>query len=131
MEKNYKHADITHKVIGCAFEVHKVLKNGFTESVYQRALAVELSAAKIDFVEEYELSIYYKNQKVGARRVDFFIQYTIPVEIKAVSQLDDVQVAQALNYLEAFNLEIALLLNFGSKSLEVRRLYNAKFTTKS
>lgn len=131
MEKNYKHADMTYKVIGCAFEVHKVLKNGFMESIYHRALSVELIAASISFVEEYELPIYYKNQKVGARRVDFFIQHTIPVEIKAITQLDDVQVAQALNYLEAFNLEIALLLNFGAKSLEVRRLYNSKFVPKS
>lgn len=127
MEKEYKYADITKKIIGAAFEVHGVLKNGFVETVYHRALAIELATAQLDFTQEYEMPIYYKNQKVGMRRVDFFVQKVIPIEIKAVSQLEDVHVAQALNYLEAFNLEVGLLINFGAKSLEVRRLYNTKY----
>ncbi len=127
----HKYADITKQIIGAAFEVHKVLKNGFVESVYHRALEVEFRNTALKVTSEYELPIYYKNQKVGARRVDFFIENKIPVEIKAVTQLEDVHLAQALNYLEAFNVEIGLLINFGSKSVEVRRLYNPKFQTLS
>ena len=130
MEKEYKYADITQKIIGSAFEVHKTLKNGFVESVYHRAMEIELRNTDLNFQSEFEVSIYYKNQKVGARRVDFLVNKLIPVEIKAIVQLEDIQIAQALNYLEAFNLEVGLLINFGAKSLEVRRLYNSKYKEK-
>jgi len=125
--QEYKYSDITGKIISVALEVHKTLKNGFVESVYHRSMEVELRTTSLKVPSEFELPIYYKNQKVGARRVDFFVEDVIPVEIKATTQLEDVHVAQALNYLEVFNLEVGLLINFGSKSLEVRRLYNTKY----
>lgn len=130
MENGYKYADITKTIIGAALEVHKTLKNGFMESVFNRSLRIELLSTELKVQPQFEVDIFYKNHKVGARRVDFMINDKIPVEIKAVSQLEDVHIAQALNYLEAFNLEVALLINFGSKSLEVRRLYNTKYSNK-
>jgi GxxExxY protein len=124
---NYKHSDITQEIIAAVMEVHRELKNGFQERVYQRSLAIEMSNRKLAFLEEVEISIYYKGAQVGLRRVDFLVADTINVEIKAVSMLENVHLAQALNYLEASNLEVGLLLNFGAKSLEIKRLYNKKY----
>ncbi len=108
-------------------EVHKILGNGFQEVVYQRALAKELSLQGVAFAREYELPIFYKEEQVGTRRVDFLIEGVISVELKALTKLEDVHLAQAINYLEAYNLEIGMLFNFGAKSLEFRRLINPKF----
>ena len=105
-------------------EVHKILGNGFQEVVYQRALAIELNIKGINHVREQEMYIKYKGYDVGTRRVDFFVENKIMVEIKAISNLEDVHLAQAMNYLEAYNLEIGLLLNFGSKSLQFKRVHN-------
>lgn len=122
----YKDGHITSEIIAAAIEVHKSLGNGFPELIYQRALDVELFNKKIKALREVELSIYYKGAIIGTRRVDFLIEDRICVELKATSSLTDVHLAQALNYLEAFNHEIGLLLNFGSKSLEIKRLHNKK-----
>ena len=127
MIDKYKYKDVTEKILKAAFEVHTVLKNGFAEVVYHRAMIIESNIQGLNFTSEYEVGIYYKNEKVGARRVDLFYENKIPVELKATSALDDIHLAQAINYLEAFNLEIGMLLNFGAKSLEYRRLYNAKY----
>ncbi len=105
-------------------EVHKTLGNGFQEVVYQRALSIELKIKGIDHVREQEMCIKYKGYDVGTRRVDFFVNNRIMVEIKAITNLDDVHLAQAINYLEAYNLEIGLLLNFGSKSPQFKRVHN-------
>lgn len=113
---------MTGRIIGAAMEVHKILGNGFQEVIYQRALAIELESQKISFAREQEMQIEYKGKEIGARRVDFFIENKVMVEIKAVIKLEDVHLAQAINYLEAYGLEIGLLLNFGSKSLEFKRL---------
>lgn len=108
-------------------EVHKLLGNGFQEVVYQRALAVELGIKNIVFGREIEMPLYYKEVGIGTRRVDFLVDNKILVELKAIIELEDVHLAQALNYLEAFNLEIGLLINFGSKSLQYKRLLNKKY----
>jgi GxxExxY protein len=108
-------------------EVHALLGNGFQEVIYQRALQIEMSNRFILFKREFEMPIYYKNEQIGTRRVDFLVEDLIGVEMKAVIQLESVHLAQALNYLEAYNLEIGLLINFGAKSLEVKRLINMKF----
>ena len=105
-------------------EVHKILGNGFQEVIYQRALAIELGSAGIAFEREKEMPIFYKNEQIGARRVDFLIENDISVELKALTKLEDVHLAQAINYLEAYNIEIGLLINFGAKSLEFKRLIN-------
>ena len=127
VKKEYKYSDLTRKIIGCAMEVHKILGNGFQEVIYQRALAMEMSLQNLSFSREHEMPIFYKHEKLGTRRVDFLVEEFISVEIKATIKLDDVNLAQALNYLEAYNLEIGLLINFGAKSLEFRRLINSKF----
>jgi len=117
IKKEYKYSELTSKVIGCAMTVHSELGNGFQEKIYQRALEIEMADQGIDFSREYEMPIYYKGQQIGTRRVDFLVQGTVSVELKVIIQLEDVHLAQAINYLEAYDLEIGLLINFGAKSL--------------
>jgi GxxExxY protein len=119
-----KHKDITEKIIGAAFEVHSFLGNGFQEVIYQRALAWELGQRKLAFAREIEQDIYYKDlpQPIGTRRADFVVEGKVLVELKAKIQLEDVHLAQTLNYLKAYKLEVGLLINFGSKSLTFKRL---------
>lgn len=119
-----KHEELTFKIIGCAMEVHKYLGNGFQEVVYQRALAIEMRMQSIHFTREHEMDLTYKGHDIGTRRVDFFVEEVIMVEIKAVINLEDVHLAQAMNYVEAYKLEIGLLINFGSKSLQHKRVHN-------
>lgn len=121
-----KEQELTHRIIGAAMEVHKYLGNGFQEVVYQRALAIEMQMQNINFVREQEMSLQYKGYDIGTRRVDFFVEDKIMVELKAVINLEDVHLAQAMNYLEAYNLEIGLLINFGAKSLQFKRVHNNK-----
>src|SRR4051812_44661884 len=105
----FKHSDITEKIIGAAFKVHSTLGNGFQEVIYQRALAIEMSVAKLNFMREFEMPIFYLDQHIGTRRVDFLVEDIISVELKAIIKLEDVHLAQSINYLEAYNLEIGLL----------------------
>jgi len=124
---DYKYGDLTEKIIGAFFKVHNTLRNGFQEVIYQRALELELKAMNLDFAREFEMPIYYMDQQIGTRRVDFLVDGRISVELKAIIKLEDVHIAQAMNYLEAYNLEIGLLINFGSKRLEFHRLTNKKY----
>ncbi len=124
IKKEYKYSDITSKIIGCSMKVHTTLGNGFQEVIYQRCLAIEMEKQSLGFTRELEMSIYYEGREVGTRRVDFLIENKILVELKAITQLDNVHIAQGLNYLEAYNLEIGLLINFGSTKLEFKRLIN-------
>ena len=119
-----KYKDITEKIIGASFEVHKFLGNGFPEVIYQRALAHELREAGLSFKREIEQNIYYKNlpKPIGKRRADFVVEEKVLVELKAVMELNDASISQTLNYLKAYKLEVALLINFGSKSLTFKRL---------
>lgn len=121
--EDYKYADITHKIIGAAIEVHKFLGNGFQEVIYQRALAYELIQVKLSFVREIEQEIYYKQlqEPIGKRRADFVVEEKVLIELKALKQLEEVHWAQTLNYLKAYKLEVGLLINFGAKSLEWKR----------
>lgn len=125
MEKeNYLYSDITQKIIGSSFEVHKFLGNGFQEVIYQRALAYEMRQCGLNFQREIEQEIFYKDldQPIGTRRADFVVEGKVLVELKAVKELEDVHLAQALNYLKAYRLEVGLLINFGSKSMAFKRL---------
>jgi len=122
-----KHDDITRRIIGCAMKVHSALGNGFQEVIYQRALEIEFAFTNVPFEREKELPIYYRQINIGTRRVDFFVEGTIMVELKSILQLEDVHLAQAINYLEAYNMEVGLLINFGSQSLTFKRLYNKKY----
>jgi GxxExxY protein len=123
----YKYKEITEKIIGSAMRVHAALGNGFQEVIYQRALAIEMTESGLHFQREFSMPVYYKNQQIGERRVDFFVEEKIMVELKAIVQLENVHLAQAKNYLEAYNIQIGLLLNFGSISLQFKRLENQKF----
>ncbi len=127
VNEQYKYSDLTGKIIACCMTVHATLGNGFQEVIYQRALALEFTANSIAFEREFEMPIYYRQQHIGTRRVDFLINDLISVELKAVSQLENVHLAQGINYLEAYNLEIGLLINFGENSLKFKRLQNHKY----
>ena len=123
MSSELKYKDITEKIIGASFEVHKFLGNGFQEVIYQRALAYEMQKAGLEFAREIEQDIFYKElaEPIGTRRADFVVEGKVLVELKAIIQLEDVHWAQALNYLKAYKLEVGLLINFGSKSLTFKR----------
>jgi GxxExxY protein len=127
IKEQYKYSELTSRIIGCAMEVHKRLGNGFQEVIYQRALEIEMRLANLSFVREFEMPIYYRDEQIGTRRVDFLVEGVISVELKAITKLEDVHFAQAINYLEAYNLEIGLLINFGETSLNFKRLTNKKY----
>jgi len=127
INEQYKYSELTSKIIGCAMTVHKTLGNGFQEVIYQRALEIEMRVAGISFNREFEMPIFYRGQQIGTRRVDFLVEGVVSVELKAITKIEDVHFAQAINYLEAYNLEIGLLINFGEMSLNFKRLTNKKF----
>jgi GxxExxY protein len=125
---DYKYKEITEKIIGSSMRVHAALGNGFQEVIYQRALEIEMTEAGLHFAREFSMPIFYKGRNIGERRVDFFVEEKIMVELKAIIQLEKVHLAQAKNYLEAYNMQVGLLINFGNISLEFKRLENLKFT---
>lgn len=139
----YKYSELTGKIIGCAMEVHNELGNGFQaclpqgnsahrqEVIYQRALEHEMNLQGISFDREFEMPISYKEKPIGTRRVDFLVEAKISVELKALTKIESVHLAQAINYLEAYNLEVGLLINFGNIRLEFHRLQNKKFQPSS
>ena len=127
IKEGHKFSELTGKVIGCAMTVHSALGNGYQEVIYQRALEIEMANAGIIFSREHEMPIYYNGEQIGARRVDFLVESVVCVELKAIMQLDDIHLAQAINYLEAYNLEVGLLINFGARSLQFKRVTNEKF----
>lgn len=128
--KIYKHSDITSRIIGAAMRVHTALGNGFQEVIYQRALGIEMNDNGLCFVREQEMPIYFKGRQIGTRRVDFLVEGVVSVELKAVAKLENIHLAQGINYLEAYDLEVGLLLNFGAPSLEHKRLANKKLLQK-
>lgn len=107
-------------------QVHNTLGNGFQEVIYQRALAIEMNLANLSFVREMEMPIFYRNEQIGTRRVDFFVENCVMLELKAIEKIVDVNKAQAINYLEAYHIADGLLINFGGLSLDFKRLYNKK-----
>jgi len=131
IKAEYKYSELSSKIIGCAMTVHSALGNGFQEVIYQRALEIEMNLQGFSFSREHEMPIYYKNIQVGTRRVDFLVDGVISVELKAVIELQDVHLAQAINYLEAYDIEVGLLINFGAKSLQFKRLSNKSFKQKN
>ncbi len=131
MRKEQKYSELTGQIIGCAMTVHSALGNGFQEVIYQRALEIEMADQGIPFSREHVMPIYYKGQHIGTRRVDFLVGNVVSVELKAIIQLEDVHLAQAINYLEAYDLEVGLLINFGARSLEFKRVTNKQFNQKN
>jgi GxxExxY protein len=122
MEKDKIQDDLTYQIIGCAMKVHSFFGCGFQEIIYQRALAIELRKSGLYFSRELDMPIYYEGEKIGGRRIDFLVEEEVLVELKAVIKMEDAHLAQGLNYLVAYRLEKGLLINFGGKSLEVKRL---------
>ncbi len=130
VKAEYKYSELTGKVIGCAMRVHSALGGGFQELIYQRAMAIEMADSGLNFSREHVMPVYFKNQQIGTRRVDFLIEEVVSLEMKAKSNLDDLDLAQGINYLEAYDLEVGLLINFGARSLQHKRLANSKFKQK-
>lgn len=126
IDQTYKYSEETSRIIGLAMDVHREMGNGFQEVIYQRALKIEFRRNLIPFKREFEMPLLYKGENIGTRRVDFLVNDKISLEIKAVINLEPAHFAQAINYLEAYNLEIGLLINFGAQSLQVKRLLNKK-----
>lgn len=129
IKEEYKYSELTSRIIGCAITVHKTLGNGFQEVIYQRALEIEMNLTGLIFNREFEMLIFYRDEQIGTRRVDFLVEGIVSVELKAITKLEDVHFAQAINYLEAYNLEIGLLINFGEPSLNFKRITNKKFNS--
>jgi GxxExxY protein len=121
--------ELTYKVNGCAMKVHNTLGNGFQEVIYQRCLAIELEKANLNFKREQEHVIFYEGIEVGTRRADFVVENQIIVELKAVINLEDVHLAQAKNYVVAYDKPIGLLINFGATSLQFKKVFNPKYNT--
>ena len=122
--------ELTYKVIGCAMKVHQYLGNGFQEVIYQRCLAIELEISEVPFAREAEQIIYYRDRQVGSRRADFVINEKILVELKALTLLEDVHLAQAKNYVVAYDFPIGLLINFGATSLQYKKVFNPNLQPK-
>ena len=123
--------ELTYKIIGCAMKVHKILGNGFQEVIYQRALELEFKRADILFGREVDHPIFYQGVEIGTRRADFVVESQVVVELKALTDLEDVHIAQAKNYVVAYDFEIGLLINFGATSLQHRRIFNPKYQSGS
>ncbi|RTQ52390.1 GxxExxY protein [Hymenobacter gummosus] len=126
VDERYAQSALTGQIIGCAMRVHAALGNGFPEIIYQRALAVEMESEGMSFDEEFAQPVYYRNVCIGSRRVDFLVGGEVLVELKATHELTDLHLAQTINYLKAFKLEVGLLINFGEKSLRYRRLVKSQ-----
>jgi GxxExxY protein len=127
MGKMNNYDDVTYKINGCAMKVHNSLGNGFQEVIYQRCLAIELERAGLGFAREIEQDIFYDGIHVGTRRADFIVENDIVVELKAIINLEDVHLAQAKNYVVAYDKPIGLLINFGSTSLQIKKVFNPKY----
>jgi GxxExxY protein len=131
IKPEYQYSEETGNILAAAFEVHSIIGCGFLEKVYHRALEIEFRYRMIPFTSEREMQIYYKNHQLGGRRVDLFVYNRISVELKAVAMLDNTDLAQAINYLQAFRIDVGLLINFGSKKMEFRRLINPRLLNKN
>lgn len=127
IKPEYKYSDITEKIIGCAMKVHSKMGNGYREMIYQRCLEIEMEKAGRSYKRELEINVYYEDLIVGKRRVAFLVEDVVSVELKAISELDQENLNQALNYLEAYKKEVGLLINFGAKKLQFKRLINSKY----
>ena len=112
----------TQQVIGCAYKVSNGLGAGFLEKVYENALAHELCNAGVKFVQQHPITVTYDGVVVGEFAADLFVEDCLLVELKAVKALDDIHLAQCLNYLKATGLRLCLLLNFGQPRLEIKRI---------
>jgi GxxExxY protein len=124
--EEYKHSELTGKIIGCAMKVHRVIGPGFPEIIYMRCLQIELKNSGLSFEAEVEKDVYYEGIKVGSRRLDLLVNSTVILELKAVTEIEPIFYNQIINYLKIFKIEIGLLINFGNVSLQYRRFANSQ-----
>jgi len=122
--------ELTYRIIGCAMKVHNILGAGFQEVIYQRCLAIELEKAGLSYEREKDQPIYYEGTEVGTRRADFIVENRVVIELKALTQLEDVHIVQTKNYTVAYDYPVGLLINFGSQSLEHKLIFNPKYEFK-
>lgn len=123
-ENSYLYSDLTDKIIKIAINVHKALELGFVEKIYQRALYQEFKSNKFKFNREKRITIMFKNVNLGYDTVDFEIEGKVLVETKAVSEINQIHMAQLLSYLKAANKKVGLILNFAKPVLEIKRVIN-------
>lgn len=124
VNKLYKFSDLTDKIIRIAIGIHKDLGPGFVEKIYQRALYLEFKNQKFTFSREKKIIVSYKNVNLGYETVDFDIEGKVLVEIKAVSKINPIHIAQLISYLKAANRSVGLILNFARPTLEIKRIVN-------
>jgi GxxExxY protein len=115
---------LTNRIIGCAMKVHRTLGKGFEEKIYQRALALEFFAADIQFKREVEMLVYYNGRVIGKKRVDFLVEESLVIELKALAEMTESHLAQAICYCQVQEVPYGLLINFGASSLQFRRVFN-------
>jgi len=127
IDKNLINDPLSYSIIGSAMKVHRELGQGFQEIIYQRCLAIEFEKAGLIFSREKECNIYYDGQIVGTRRADFVVNEKMIVELKALVNIEDIHFLQSKNYLVLYNFPSGLLLNFGSPSLQVKKIFNPKY----
>lgn len=120
--EEYLFSSLTKEIIGCAIRVHKILGPGFVEKIYQGALSKELTKSNLNYIKEKKVSVKYENAIVGYQVIDFIIEGKIIVELKAVSELNNIHIGQMVSYLKATNEQVGLILNFAKSRLEIKRV---------
>jgi GxxExxY protein len=131
MEETLKFAGLTGAIIGCAMKVHSYYGSGFQEIIYQRSLIIELNKLGLRCENEKGKAVYYEGHLVGKRRLDIIVENKVLIELKAISELTNSCFSQVINYLKIFDLEVGLLLNFGTDSLQFKRLIQTRKSAKS
>ena len=124
--KNLRDSKLTEQIIAAAIRVHRALGPGFLESIYEEALAVEFALSGIQFIRQYPVPLFYRDHQIGEHRLDFLVEGKIVVELKAISQLEDIHFAIGRSYLKATNLDDGLLFNFATAPLTVKRFCREK-----
>lgn len=124
--ENYRHSELTGKIIGCGMKVHRIIGPGFPEIIYKCCLCIELEKAGLKFESESEIDVIYESMKVGSRRIDLLVEGIVIVELKAVTAVEGLFYVQLINYLKLFKKEVGLLLNFGNISLQYKRFANCR-----
>lgn len=112
-DKNFRHADITDKIIGCAYKVYHILGAGFLEKIYENALVIELRQIGLEVVQQHPIKVNYKGNTIGDYYADLLVENRVIIELKAITELSKVHETQLVNYLKATGVEVGLLINFG------------------
>ncbi len=122
-DKNYLHAELTDKIIACAYDVYNQLGFGFSEKVYENAMMIKVAQKRLTAVQQAPVNVFFENQLVGEYFPDLLVENKVIVELKAISTLSKAHEAQSVNYLKATGIKVGLLVNFGEKLKIVRRVY--------